>query len=156
MTLEPELFCEDGCLSDAGLQAVVDGTLDAMGRLEASEHLSFCDRCLVRYTDLLAAAPLETPAAPVAEAALTRIRRRTLRVFTARAARAAAAAALALALWSAGIFTSLVPARAEEPPAVPDYTPRPNAALAFHDFFTETGSALQNALQDLFTGFTSE
>ena len=49
-----ELFNKEGHLTDEGLRAVVDGTLDEMGRLEASEHLSFCDSCLVRYTELLA------------------------------------------------------------------------------------------------------
>ena len=39
-----ELFNKEGHLTDEGLRAVVDGTLDEMGRLEASEHLSFCDR----------------------------------------------------------------------------------------------------------------
>ena len=43
-----ELFNKEGHLTDEGLRAVVDGTLDEMGRLEASEHLSFCDSCLVR------------------------------------------------------------------------------------------------------------
>ena len=47
-----ELFNKEGHLTDEGLRAVVDGTLDEMGRLEASEHLSFCDSCLVRYTEL--------------------------------------------------------------------------------------------------------
>ena len=40
-----ELFNKEGHLTDEGLRAVVDGTLDEMGRLEASEHLSFCDSC---------------------------------------------------------------------------------------------------------------
>ena len=53
-----ELFNKEGHLTDEGLRAVVDGTLDEMGRLEASEHLSFCDSCLVRYTELLADDPL--------------------------------------------------------------------------------------------------
>ena len=34
-----ELFNKEGHLTDEGLRAVVDGTLDEMGRLEASEHL---------------------------------------------------------------------------------------------------------------------
>ena len=38
-----ELFNKEGHLTDEGLRAVVDGTLDEMGRLEASAHLSFCD-----------------------------------------------------------------------------------------------------------------
>lgn len=38
-----ELFLQTGHLSDEGLQALIDGMLDEMQRLEAAEHLSFCD-----------------------------------------------------------------------------------------------------------------
>ena len=50
---ELELFREDGCLTDEGLQALRDGQLDELGRLEAAEHLSYCDKCMDRYTALL-------------------------------------------------------------------------------------------------------
>ena len=42
-----ELFREDGCMTDAGFRAMMDGQLDELGRLEAAEHLSYC--CLL-YT----------------------------------------------------------------------------------------------------------
>ena len=58
---ELELFREDGCLTDEGLQALRDGQLDELGRLEAAEHLSYCDKCMDRYTALLTADVLETP-----------------------------------------------------------------------------------------------
>lgn len=48
-----ELFREDGCLTDEGLLAVTKGGLDELGRLETAEHLSYCDRCMDRYTALL-------------------------------------------------------------------------------------------------------
>lgn len=35
-----ELFREDGCMTDAGFRAMMDGQLDELGRLEAAEHLS--------------------------------------------------------------------------------------------------------------------
>ena len=41
---ELELFREDGCLTDEGLQALRDGQLDELGRLEAAEHLSYWKR----------------------------------------------------------------------------------------------------------------
>ena len=44
-----ELFREDGCLTDEGLDALIHIQLDELGRLEAAEHLSYCDRCLDRY-----------------------------------------------------------------------------------------------------------
>ena len=56
-----ELFNENSCLTDEGLQALVNGQLDELGRLEAAEHLSYCDHCLDRYTALLTADALEEP-----------------------------------------------------------------------------------------------
>ena len=50
-----ELFREDGCLSDEGLHALTAGQLDELGRLEAAEHLAYCDKCTDRYTALLTA-----------------------------------------------------------------------------------------------------
>ena len=56
-----ELFREDGCMTDAGFRAMMDGQLDELGRLEAAEHLSYCDQCMDRYTALLTADALEKP-----------------------------------------------------------------------------------------------
>ena len=75
-----ELFNKEGHLTDEGLRAVVDGTLDEMGRLEASEHLSFCDSCLVRYTELLADDTLLVPETPLTPTVLARVRRRAVRI----------------------------------------------------------------------------
>ncbi len=38
---------------------MMDGQLDELGRLEAAEHLSYCDQCMDRYTALLTADALE-------------------------------------------------------------------------------------------------
>ena len=40
-----ESFRKDGCLSDEGLHALIAGQLDELGRLEAAEHLAYCDKC---------------------------------------------------------------------------------------------------------------
>ena len=50
-----ELFDQNGCLTEEGLHAVIGGQLDELGRLEAAEHLSYCDKCMDRYTALLTA-----------------------------------------------------------------------------------------------------
>ena len=50
-----ELFDKNGCLTDEGLQALQAGGLDELGRLETAEHLSYCDKCMDRYTALLTA-----------------------------------------------------------------------------------------------------
>ena len=52
-----KLFDAEGHLTDEGLYALKDGTLDDLGALEAAEHLSFCDYCLLRYTAMIDAAP---------------------------------------------------------------------------------------------------
>ena len=56
-----ELFDAKGCLSKEGLQALIDGQLDELQRLEAAEHLAYCDRCMDRYTALLTDDVLEQP-----------------------------------------------------------------------------------------------
>src|SRR5699024_11729655 len=75
-----ELFREDGCLTDEGLQALVGGSLDEWGRLEAAEHLSYCDRCMDRYTALLTGAVLEQPPRDRCSAASSRPDRKSTRL----------------------------------------------------------------------------
>lgn len=116
-----ELFHENGCLTDEALHAVLDGTLDETARLEVCEHMSFCDACLLRYTALLKDDELLAPEQPAAPGVMRRIRASTMRVLVNRYTRAAAVAVLALALWSTGLFRSLVPELPE---------PQRNAAVA--------------------------
>lgn len=98
-----ELFLENGHLSDAGLAALRDGTLDELARLEAAEHLSFCDACLDRYLALAEPVQIQPPedlTLPV----MRRIRQRLARMFMNRYAVAAAAVVLAFGLWGGGVF----------------------------------------------------
>lgn len=101
-----ELFREDGHLTDAGLRAVVDGTLDEMSRLEAAEHLGFCDECLVRYTALLTDEVLIAPETPVKEGVSARIRKRSRRILWSKYGTVAAALALAVVMFSIGSFAA--------------------------------------------------
>ena len=66
-----ELFDKNGCLTDEGLQALQAGGLDELGRLETAEHLSYCDKCMDRYTALLTADALETPPHSAHKAVMT-------------------------------------------------------------------------------------
>ena len=51
-----ELFSNNGHLKDEALLALIQGReLSELERLEISEHLAYCDRCLQRYTELLTA-----------------------------------------------------------------------------------------------------
>ena len=94
-----KLFSEDGCLTDEGLQALIHEELDEMGRLEAAEHLDFCDKCVERYSGMLTADLEISPPEELAPTILQRIRRRAQRIFVNRFAQVSVAAALALVLW---------------------------------------------------------
>jgi hypothetical protein len=103
------LFDADGCLTDAGLLALTNGTLDELGRLEAAEHLAYCDRCLARYTALseLQEAlqdPLQAPPRDLTGPVMRGIWARLVQNVYGRVAVAGVAAALALGLWQVGAF----------------------------------------------------
>lgn len=105
-----ELFDRtSGCLTDEGLQALADGQLDELSRLEAAEHLAFCDACLNRYTALLAGPMIVQPPQDLQKPVWQRIRSQMFRVLTNRYATAAAAVAIAFCLWGSGLFQGLVP-----------------------------------------------
>lgn len=97
-----ELFREDGCLTDEGLLAVTKDGLDELGRLETAEHLSYCDRCMDRYTALLTADALETPPKPLRGAVMSNIWVRLMQNTYGRVAVASVAAVLALTMWKTG------------------------------------------------------
>ena len=103
-----ELFRDDGCLTDEGLQALTEGQLDEMGRLEAAEHLSYCNKCMNRYTALLTADVLEEPPRSARGAVMTTIWIRLMQNTYGRAAVAAVAAVLALTMWRSGTLDQLM------------------------------------------------
>ena len=113
-----ELFLQTGHLSDEGLQALIDGTLDEMQRLEAAEHLSFCDECLTRYTALLTGDVLEEPEQDVTLPVMRRLRRRAVKNVWNRYAAAAAAVGITAGLWYSGVFGGAMEALAIQPPAL--------------------------------------
>lgn len=96
-------FRPDGHLNEEALLLLFqDGEApDGLFRLEAAEHLAYCGHCLQRYTALLDAGPLLTPARSCQRSLWARIRIRAVQAFTSRYAAAAAAVILALTLlWS--------------------------------------------------------
>ena len=113
-----ELFLQTGHLSDEGLQALIDGTLDEMQRLEAAEPLSFCDECLTRYTALLTGDVLEEPEQDVTLPVMRRLRRRAVKIAWNRYAAAAAAVVITAGLWYSGVFGGAMEALAVQPPAL--------------------------------------
>ncbi|MBM6716436.1 hypothetical protein H6B15_07150 [Gemmiger formicilis] len=107
------LFDTAGCLTPSGLEALRDDRLDELGRLEAAEHLTFCDRCLARYTALLESIQLSAPMRDLIPQVQALMRLRTFRIMTNRYVSVAAAIALALALWRFGLF-GVAPAAAPQ------------------------------------------
>lgn len=143
------LFDADGHLTDDGLYALKDGTLDDLGALEAAEHLSFCDYCLLRYTNLIDAAPacLQQPMRDLIPQVQNLMRLRRFRLMTNRYISAAAAVILCFMLWGFTSFgASQRMAEADIQPQEPHATfgQRVNAAVgSFYD-----------GLDDVFSQFT--
>ena len=76
-----EVFDRDDCLTDDALLALIRQEPDEMTRLEIAEHLSFCDRCTERYSELLCEAPLRAPAEPLADSVIEALARRVRVLF---------------------------------------------------------------------------
>lgn len=143
-----ELFTADGHLTDEGIKAVANGTLDELQRLEAAEHLSFCDRCLERYTAMLTDDSLLQPARPLVPPVLSRIRKRAVQLFFNKYTTVAAAAVLALTLWGTGVFQALVPAPRTKTPEPPRTTQTITAQV--NSFLNDSGAAIAGAVNDIF------
>lgn len=128
-----ELFDQNGCLTEEGLHAVIGGQLDELGRLEAAAHLSYCDKCMDRYTALLTADVLEEPPRSARGAVMGTIWVRLMQNTWGRAAVAAVAAVLALTLWRSGTVTQILegtrhletwmPSTSQTQPDQPDQLP---------------------------------
>lgn len=103
-----ELFDQNGCLSSEGLQAVINGQLDELGRLEAAEHLAYCDKCMDRYTALLTADVLQDPPHSAHKAVMATIWVRLMQNTWGRAAVAGVAAVLALTMWRTGTLDQIL------------------------------------------------
>ena len=108
------LFHENGHLTDEGLQAIVNGELDELQSLEASEHLGFCSVCLEQYLALLETAPLMEPETPLRESVMRRIGKKAKRIIFSRYATVAVAASLVLAMWGSGFMGTLLGSERQE------------------------------------------
>ena len=99
-------FNREQHLTDEGLYALKDGTLDDLGALEAAEHLTFCDYCLLRYTKMIDNAPecLQQPMRDLIPQVQNLMRLRSFRIMTNRYVSTAAAVALAFLLWNVTTF----------------------------------------------------
>ncbi len=143
------LFLENGHLSKEGLDALVAGTLDEMQSLEAAEHLSFCDACLLEYTQRLTEGTWLAPPRPMQDSIWQKIRRRVLCLTVNRYAVAAVAACLALTLWGTGFFNYFLPQRGMRHLDGPQNSMTVSARVG--NFVSDSQQAIQDALGQLFS-----
>lgn len=144
-----ERFRDDGHLTDEFLAALARGReVDELGRLEAAEHLAFCDLCLQRYTEALEEAELLAPERSCRESLWERVRARTLRLVTSRYATAAAAVALALTVvWGSGRIGFV------RRPTLPEDRPRVAQGLReWSERWNESLDGAMSGLNDFFDG----
>lgn len=143
-----EIFESSGHITDAGLDAIIKGTLNEMQSLETSEHLSFCDECLLRYTSRLEDSILIAPLENLAPTVLKKVRRRNIKVLFRKYGTVAAAMAFAMTLWSVGAFTNLIPvADATDTAKVQRQDTLLNKA---GDFVAEVGDKIGGTLNGVF------
>ncbi|WP_295418467.1 hypothetical protein [uncultured Subdoligranulum sp.] len=144
-----KLFDTEGHLTKEGLYALKDGTLDDLGALEAAEHLSFCDYCLLRYTALIDAAPacLQEPMRDLIPQVQNLMRLRRFRIMTNRYVSAAAAVVLAFMLWG---FASLGHNQQMANRTVQPREPR----VSLGQWWDQTVSGFYSSLDDTFSNFT--
>ena len=144
-----KLFDAEGHLTDDGLYALKDGTLDDLGALEAAEHLSFCDYCLLRYTELIDAAPacLQEPMRDLIPQVQNLMRLRRFRIMTNRYVSAAAAVVLAFVLWG---FASMGASQRMAARIVQPQEPR----VTFGQWWDTTVNGFYDSLNDTFSNFT--
>lgn len=102
-----DLFYIDGHLTDFALAALMGGQLNELQRLEVGEHLSFCDRCLDRYSELLTIDTLEAPEQDQTPEVMQRIRRKKWRASVRRYTAAVAAVAIGSSLWYSGLLSAM-------------------------------------------------
>lgn len=142
-----EWFHTDGHLTDEALAALIrDGGPDELSRLEIAEHLSFCDVCLQRYTDLLSGTTLLEPERSCGETLWVRVRMRTLRLVTSRYATAAAAVALALTMLWGGREIQFTH------PALPELRPAAAELHAWPERWNDALSETLSGVTDFFDG----
>lgn len=141
------LFDTEGHLSNAGLMALPEERLDELGRLEAAEHLSFCQRCLRRYTMLL-----ENTGAPMrelTEQVQSMMNNRGFAFMMNRYVSAAAAVMLAFGMWRV-MVSGFLPVLTQ-----PDTMPRTAVVMLqrtedpYHSITKQVEEYWQRTLHDL-------
>jgi hypothetical protein len=102
-----ELFDEAGHLTDYAFNCLINDELDELTRLEISEHMSFCDDCLLRYMNILDSQQLIEPPELLEKSIMSKLKARTIRVLMNQYTQMAIAASFALVFWVSGVFNPM-------------------------------------------------
>lgn len=140
---------ETGCLTDGALAGLMEGSLDELQRLEVSEHLSYCDACVERYTALLADGVLLEAPELMKQSVLAALRRKAAKVFVNRYFHMAVAASLTLVLWGSGVFNSFGEVRLVRPPEARD--PEASISWRLNSFASDVSDGVTDFMDQLIT-----
>ncbi len=99
-----EYFDEKGHLTDFALKKLVEGEENELKRLEITEHLSFCDRCLDNYIKKMPETELMSVPESMEKSIFYVLKKRVRKVFYSNYASMAVAASLSMVLWVGGVF----------------------------------------------------
>ena len=140
---------ETGCLTDGALAGLMEGSLDELQRLEVSEHLSYCDACVERYTALLADGVLLEAPELMKQSVLAALRRKAAKVFVNRYFHMAVAASLTLVLWGSGVFNSFGEVRLVRPPE--ERKPEASISWRLNSFASDVSDGVTDFMDQLIT-----
>lgn len=99
------IFNQNGHITAEGLFLLVTEKANEMQRLELSEHLSFCDRCLEQYLIEMDKITLLEIEESIAKRVIKRVKHKTAFLAQKRFGTAVAAACIAMILWTSGAFS---------------------------------------------------
>ena len=147
---EKRLFDDEtGCLTNDALAGLMEGSLNELQRLEVSEHLSYCDACVERYTALLADGVLLEAPELMKQSVLAALRRKAAKVFVNRYFHMAVAASLTLVLWGSGVFNSFGEVRLVRPPEARD--PEDSISWRLNNFASDVSDGVTDFMDQLIT-----
>ena len=127
----------------------MEGSLDELQRLEVSEHLSYCDACVERYTALLADGVLLEAPELMKQSVLAALRRKAAKVFVNRYFHMAVAASLTLVLWGSGVFNSFGEVRLVRPPE--ERNPEASISWRLNSFASDVSDGVTDFMDQLIT-----
>ncbi|MEG1104150.1 MAG: hypothetical protein RSD78_04815 [Oscillospiraceae bacterium] len=145
-----ELFNEKGHLTQDALILAINEELDEMQSLEVSEHLSFCDDCLVKYTDLLTDDKLRIPQKHLAPSIMSRWHRKLISFALSKYGTVAAAVVFGVAVWSTGIFSNAIQISQGAKPPVTEAQQKPSMVENASNFIGDITSELKSSVGGLF------